>query len=413
MKVFNRDCLERDIGEELARDKYCYLGGGSSGQQTSTSYQTNLPEYAQPYYEEMMARAQNESLRPLDAYTGPRVADFSSPQQQAQSGILNLQTPGALASASNIYDTAAGQLAGAGTYNPNDFTTLNYGPSTLTNEYTAQNIVSGYNPDSFTTAGTAEQYMNPFVTNVLNTQMNEMQKQFDIGRAGRDAAAVKAGAFGGSRQAVQEAIAEDELRDRQDAAVAQGLSQAYQQGMGQFNAEQQAQQAAGQMGMTAQQQTQLAQQQQEQLKQSAAQMSQQDAQFAAQHAKDVLSSQESADQFAAQFGQQGIQLAQQLGAAQENLAKTQQTMDMARLEAQKAVGAEQQALAQRNLDIAYEDFINARDNERQNLAFYNALLRGIPVPTQSQVVAYQPYGNSTAQMLGAGLTGLAGFQGLS
>jgi len=29
-------------------------GGGSSAPSTSTSYSTNLPEYAKPYYEELM-----------------------------------------------------------------------------------------------------------------------------------------------------------------------------------------------------------------------------------------------------------------------------------------------------------------------------------------------------------------------
>ena len=52
--------------------------------------------------------------------------------------------------------------------------------------------------------------------------------------------------------------------------------------------------------------------------------------------------------------------------------------------------------------------INARDNERQNLAFYNGLLRGIPVPTQSNGIQYQPK-SAAAQLAGVGIAGLGAY----
>ena len=41
------------------------MGGGSSQQPTqSTTYTSNLPEYARPYFERMMGRAEAESNQP-------------------------------------------------------------------------------------------------------------------------------------------------------------------------------------------------------------------------------------------------------------------------------------------------------------------------------------------------------------
>ena len=40
-------------------------GGGSSAPQTSTSYSTNLPEYAKPYYEELMKLTEDKSLKQI------------------------------------------------------------------------------------------------------------------------------------------------------------------------------------------------------------------------------------------------------------------------------------------------------------------------------------------------------------
>jgi len=389
-----------------------YEGGGGGGQTTSTSYQTNLPEYAQPFYEEMMTRAQGESLRPYTPYTGDRTAAPSSLQTGVRSEVAGMGTPSAMGDASRLFGTAESALAGNMNYTPTSFGSAAYSPTGTTSGYSASPITSSYKAGTFD-AATANKMMDPYMQAVVNEQKKQIQQDYNKSKAGRAAQAVQAGAFGGSRQGVQEAVAESEMLDRMAMAQATGMQSAYDQARQQFAAEQAMQQQESSQGMTAQQQSELARQQQEQFQQSAAQMTQQDAQFAAQHAKDILSSEEASKQFAAQYGQQGVQLAQQLGAAQQGLAVAQQGLDESRLKLQNAVGAEEKAEAQRELDLKYEEFINARDNERQNLAFYNALLRGIPVPVQSQAVQYQPQGNTGAQILGAGLTGLAGFGGLS
>jgi len=327
--------------------------GGGGGSQESTSYQTNLPEYAQPYYEEMMARTQAESIKPYTPYGGDRVAGFTPAQQQTQAAIMGMQRPGELAQASQAY-AALGQKAAGTTYTPTTFS-------------------EGYKAGTLTDQGTLEKYMSPYMQNVLDVQKREATKEYQIAKAGQAAEAIKAGAFGGGREGVQRAVAQSEYLDRLADIQATGQQQAFQQAASQFGAEQAMQQQEAQQRLATEQAT------------------------------------EASRQFGAGFEQQQQQMQLQVAQAQENLAATTQNLDQARLQLQQAVGAEQQAMAQRNLDQAYQDFVNARDYERQQLAFYNALLRGIPVPVQQETIQYSPSAGLGTQLAGLGLAGLGAY----
>lgn len=326
------------------------MSGGGSKSQESTSYQTNLPEYAQPFYEEMMARGQEESLREYTPYAGDRTAAPSSLQTGVRSEVAGLGPSAGMASAEQNIANLAGT-----------------GPST----YGATSFDPGYTAGKFDAAA-AKAGMDPYMQAVVAEQKKQIQQDYAGAKAGRDAAAVQAGAFGGGRQGAQEAVAESEMLDRMAMAQAQGLQQAYGTSREQFEAEEARKQQAGTMGMTAQQ------------------------------------AEEASKQFAANFGEQGKQFQLQAAQAQQAAAVASQGLEEARLKLQNAVGAEEKAEAQRELDLKYEDFINARDNERQNLAFYNALLRGIPVPTQSNVIQYNQ-SSPMSQMAGLGIAGLGAY----
>ena len=56
-------------------------GGGGGGVQESVVTQTNLPEYARPYYEDMLKRTVFESTRPYEAFPGQRLADFTGAER--------------------------------------------------------------------------------------------------------------------------------------------------------------------------------------------------------------------------------------------------------------------------------------------------------------------------------------------
>ena len=111
---------------------------------------------------------------------------------------------------------------------------------------------------SFAQPGSADAYMSPYMQNVVNIQQREAQRQADIARTQSNAQAVRAGAFGGSRQAIMDAEAARNLAIQKGDIQATGLQSAFQQAQGQFNTEQQArlaaQQANQQAGLTVGQQ---------------------------------------------------------------------------------------------------------------------------------------------------------------
>jgi len=384
-------------------------GGGGGGTTESTSYQTNLPEYAEPYYKELMARTQEESIQPFQPYGGERIADFTSAQEQAQEGILGLQAPESLGEAESTM-REVGQSALQQSYDPTQFENQ-YQVTPMQTQYQASEFDPGYEAGTFDAAA-AERYMDPYMRQVIDTQKREAAQEFARSRAGTAAEAVQAGAFGGSRFGVREAEMESEYLDRLADIEAQGMQTAYQQAREQFGAEQAMQQQAAQMGLSAQQQEEAARQQQEQFRQAAEQMTEEEEQFAANMAQQVATSQEAANQFAAQYGQEGLQTALSTAQAQQNLGQAEQRLEQARLQAQQAVGQEQRQMKQAELDQAYQDFVNARDYERQQLAFYNALLRGIPVPVQQETIRSQPSAGLASQAAGLGIAGLGAYNAL-
>ena len=75
--------------------------------------------------------------------------------------------------------------------------------------------------------------MNPYTRNVLDVQNEELNRQAGIATQGRNAQAVRAGAFGGGRQAIENAEAQRNLAMMKNANEAQALNQAYQQAQAQ------------------------------------------------------------------------------------------------------------------------------------------------------------------------------------
>jgi hypothetical protein len=187
-------------------------GGGAPAQTTSTSYNTNIPEYAKHYVENMLGATQKQlftmdgntitGFKPYQPYSyNPEdyVAGFSPLQQQAQQGVGNLR-------ASPAYDIGTmGSLGVAGQANPYGF----------------QSQVGGY--------------MNPYLQQVLNPQMAEANRAFDVSGANARAEATKAGAFGGGRQAIMAAENERNRNMALNGIVGQGYNTAFNQAQQQYN----------------------------------------------------------------------------------------------------------------------------------------------------------------------------------
>jgi hypothetical protein len=74
-----------------------------------------------------------------------------------------------------------------------------------------------------------QQFMSPYQRMVTDLQIQAAQRQADIARAQRGSQAARAGAFGGARQAIENAEAQRALETQMQNIQAQGLQQAFQQ----------------------------------------------------------------------------------------------------------------------------------------------------------------------------------------
>ena len=79
--------------------------------------------------------------------------------------------------------------------------------------------------------------MSPYMDAVVDEQKRGAIQDFQRQQAGRDAAAVQAGAFGGSRRGVVDALAQEGLQRQLGDIQAMGQQQAFEQASRQFEAD--------------------------------------------------------------------------------------------------------------------------------------------------------------------------------
>ena len=178
-----------------------YEAGGEVGDVTGT--ESSLSTWAGPYVTEMLGRGQALASQPYQAYTGPLTAGTSQAQQQAFSGIAGLAVP------------------------------------------TEQ--MGAFTPTSFTAGTTAADYMSPYTEAAINPQIQEATRQAQIAQTEQAGRLSRAGAFGGSRQAVMDAEIQRNLSRNIADIRNRGYQQAFTQAQQQFNTEQARQQAAQEM----------------------------------------------------------------------------------------------------------------------------------------------------------------------
>jgi hypothetical protein len=115
--------------------------------------------------------------------------------------------------------------------------------------------MGNFQPTSFTETGTAQQYMNPYLTAALQPQIDEARRQAQIQRIADAGRLTKAGAYGGSRQAIMESETNRNLLQNLAGITGTGYSTAFDKAQQQFNTEQDraraAQEAANVYGLGA------------------------------------------------------------------------------------------------------------------------------------------------------------------
>ena len=94
--------------------------------------------------------------------------------------------------------------------------------------YAAQQAAAGQDyARQMTSPSAIQQYMSPYQSAVTDVQIQAAQRQADIAAQTRKSAAARAGAFGGSRQAIENAEANRALASQMDMIRAQGQQAAY------------------------------------------------------------------------------------------------------------------------------------------------------------------------------------------
>jgi hypothetical protein len=459
--------------------------------------QTNLPEYADPYFRRMLQGAEEATMpfqddlsQPIydDAgnitgfgqmstyqpYQGERIApsanygDIQASRSMirgiAQRGIRGMQEGmdaqregmGAQREGMGIArrgvgytEEGIGRLRGAGQFDTGQFSQYDQYQRSDFDPYSKfrqanYNEYGFQQPDMFT-GESVGQYMSPYMQNVVDVQKQQAQLDFDRQQAGRDAAAVQAGAFGGSRQAVGDYLAQEGLARQMGDIQASGQQQAFEQAARMFGEDRAAQMdmerlraaelarvQAGRAGELGRVQTgevgELARVQSgragEQTRLDALRASElarvqqaieQSRQFGAGQ---ELAAEQAAIQAAGQMGTMGQGIGAlgmnvgSLGQSLVGLGERERAADIQSAQLLEAVGRDIRAEDQGRLDLAYEDFQRQRDYPIQQYERMAGILRGVPVTPnveQQRMVSYNPI----QQALGAGISALGLYKGLS
>lgn len=273
------------------------MGKGSSAPpqpQNQTVTQTNLPEYARPYFENLLERSQAESYRDYTPYEGQRLEGFTPQQEAIRAEAMGMTTPGQFAPASNIAQQAAMQSLGT-QYDPTQFNYMGVQAPSLSQyqmgpfervqgqqfgapqmgtattgfqptldqfqiqapgQYQAPQMgaaQTGFSPalerfqmtapETFG-AEQAQQYMSPYMQEVLDVQKREAVRDAEKAQLGANLGAARQGTYGGARQLLAQTERERGLREQLGDIQSRGLETAFGQAQSQFERDRTAQMAA-------------------------------------------------------------------------------------------------------------------------------------------------------------------------
>jgi hypothetical protein len=284
-----------------------------------------------------------------------------------------------------------------------------------------------YNPITgrYDTSNAISAYMSPYMQNVVDVQNEQAQRQADIAGTYRGAQAARAGAFGGARQAIENAEAQRNLATLKNQNQATGQQQAYQQALQnmQFGSN------LGLQGLSGAQQGLGTALQGGQLGLSGIGTALQGLQGGMQGSglgiQGAQAGLAGVDRQLAGTGQgmqgagmglQGVQgaqagygLANTAASNLANIGSQQLGAQTGILSLQNQVGGQQQAQEQRIIDNAINNYAQAQNAPLQNFNNYNALLRGYAVPGQTST-QYSAAPSFASQVVGGGTALLAGNQ---
>lgn len=168
-------------------------------QPTSTS-QTTIPEYAKPYAEKMLGKAEALTDAPYQAYGGQRMATATPEQQAARASVAGMTAPGQFAAGTGLATAGGLGALGAG----------------------QQYMQMATDP--------AEQakYMSSYMQNVVDLQKQEAIRDAQKGMLTQNLAAGRQGTYGGARQLLAGTERERNLGQNLANIQAAGTQKAYE-----------------------------------------------------------------------------------------------------------------------------------------------------------------------------------------
>ena len=346
------------------------MGGSTTYNSTTTqagSSNADLPAWAKPYFERNLAKAEAEYGKDYEAYTGERLAGQSQDTLDAISGTRDLANQNVgitgLSGAQDYMTDGMVTAEGLADYNPNTFSEYDYNDAA---KFTGANV---------------GQYMNPYTQNVVDRQKSEAMRDYQRTQGLRNSQAVQAGAFGGSRGAVRNFLAEDSMMNRMGMLQDAGLRDAYKDATNQFTASRTADMSV-------------------------------DKSRAAELAR-VEAATEGADQFAAKQGLNALQTGAGLAKDSVALGELGRQTDIQNLQLLEGIGAAEEGRNQQQLDLDYNEFLAKKGYTAEQIGNMTGILSGMPIAATG-TNTYQ--GTSTTpvrepgvfqQAVGAGLTGLS------
>jgi hypothetical protein len=170
--------------------------------QSTTSY--DIPEYFKEIQERTLRRGETEFSKPYQAYTGQRVAQLNPMEQAAANVYTNQILP------------QSGQLAGIG-----------------------QDIATA-GAQTYDTA-TAQAYANPYENQVVSGALRDLREAYGQSQQSLNASAIGAGAFGGSRQGIQNVLGAERFIESAGDTSARLRQAGFESGANRFMADRSAQ----------------------------------------------------------------------------------------------------------------------------------------------------------------------------
>jgi hypothetical protein len=384
----------------------------------SSTQQTILPDWYTNYAMDILSNQQALAARPFQEYADasgkaiPRVADFAPDQQagfqatregaftfrpelgQASSVTQGTLGRSSLGAAQPYFGQAAG-MSGLTAATPGLQQGAGYvaGSTDALGLQMAQPYLGAAGQSAAQTVG---QYMNPYTEQVVNRigQLGTRTLQEQV-LPGIEGEMIRAGQFGGTRQAeltgraIRDAI--EGISAQQSAALQQGYGQAQQAAQTDLARQAQLASTAGGLGGAQQQALLGAGSRMADIGQTYGALTQAQQQMLTDIGKSsgALYGQDTSNQLAA---------AQQMA----GIAQQRQQQELAGAGALQQIGSQQQALAQKNLDISREDFLARQAYPQEQIKAMTGALQGVQpaVPQAATKVGTEVPGAFQPSLLG-------------